>query len=238
MIRTSRWLSLAETWGRLRACRRCVGQLRAIAPSFPRSCQQRGLWRTARLAGAELLFDIVHGTDTTLEVSGSFPDASHPAHAGSNPVLFKELVRKLPTESSRTVFLDLGAGKGRGLILAIQAGFHAVIGVEVSAEFCAITQRNLAQYCRRDPRLQWSVACADAAEVAIPDNVNVVYMYNPFEAEVTQRVISRIVESIARQPRPVFVVYVHPRHADLFVRAGFVAVYRATPDGMILSGLS
>jgi len=54
------------------------------------------------------------------------------------------LLDGLDLDFGATTFLDLGAGKGRMLILALPLGFKRIVGVEIAPSLVEIAQHNLA----------------------------------------------------------------------------------------------
>lgn len=215
--------------------RRSVGQLLVIAKSFRAACRTHGVARTVRLGLHELLFDLRYRTETSIVMPGcrSEPGGGISAHEGTNPLVFAVVLRHARFATDRQVFLDFGSGKGRALILAARHGFAMAIGVESSAELCAVARTNIARYARRHPGVL-HVTCADAAHFEVPVEVTVAYFFNPFGATTMSAVIDRIGESLARVPRDFHVIYLNPRLAALFLRAGFVAVHRVGGDALIL----
>ncbi|MFC4531995.1 SAM-dependent methyltransferase [Sphaerisporangium dianthi] len=207
--------------------RRLAGQSRLIARSFPAACRGRGVTRTARLGLAEVLFDLRHGTDTSVE-----PPGRPTAHEGTNPLLFAEILRHAEFTPAGRALVDFGAGKGRALMLAAEHGFAAATGVESSPELCATARANIAKYGRRRPGAL-SVTCADAASFEVPAEVSVGYFFNPFGAATMSAVVDRILESLGRAPREFHVVYLNPRLDGLFLGAGFIEAHRR-PDALLL----
>jgi SAM-dependent methyltransferase len=124
-------------------------------------------------------------------------------------------------------FLDVGAGKGRILFLAAQYPFRRVLGVELSDSLCRIARRNLAAHRDRLQCRNVGVIRADAVEYAIPDDVTVVYMYNPFCGPAFARFVGRILESLDRQPRTLHLIYNNPIMHDHLVERGFELVGRS-----------
>jgi Predicted O-methyltransferase len=205
--------------------------------AFPSVRRRHGTPRGLRLALHEILFDVVHGTDTSIELpdpTTPLGSASRSGHEASNPLVFMELIRRVPVVPQESVFLDLGAGKGRALLLAGRHGFRRAIGVEISPALCRIAGRNVHRALRRHPGTAIEVHCADAGGFDIPDAVEVVYLYNPFPPPTLSRVIERITASLRRAPRRLFVVYAHSRHHDLLLEAGFVVLHRQDGAGMVL----
>jgi SAM-dependent methyltransferase len=127
-----------------------------------------------------------------------------------NPQLFVRAVSYAP----RVTFIDLGCGKGRGLILAHQAGFRDLIGVEMSAKLGKTAMANL-----RKLGINADIVQADAAAYDFPPRPLVVFMYNPFGIPTMQPVIDKL-----RSSRyPVHVIYINPQHRALF--SGFHEIY-------------
>ena len=84
--------------------------------------------------------------------------------------LFLDILGQLQVEHERFVFVDLGCGKGRALLLASRFPFKEIIGVELSATLCEIARRNIANWdkdpLQRCKRLR--TVCLDAADYRLP----------------------------------------------------------------------
>ena len=145
-----------------------------------------------------------------------------------------------PRYASRS-FIDLGSGKGRVLLLAALRPFRRVIGVEISPALHAQAQANAAAFARHNPRARAvECVCADASEYELPEGDLVVFLYNPFDATLLDKACSRMLASIARNPRELDLVYVNPVHFEVIERTGrferlcrdvALAVYRLRPAG-------
>jgi hypothetical protein len=61
------------------------------------------------------------------------------------------------------------------------------------------------------------VVRADATTYRVPDDVTVVFLYNPFRGDVLQAALTRVLESFDRAPRRLRVVYANPRDHELIV---------------------
>jgi hypothetical protein len=184
-------------------------------------------------------FDVEHGTDTGgltpgVELkTGHENDRHNTAYYGIAPSLFRRLIaqwRKLqpPHRLSSYSFIDIGAGKGRAMLLASEFNFREVVGVELHPE--------LARRCRRNLRL-WQAAHADTAplrlvegdatEFTFPPGPCVVYMFNPFEAPVVRRFLRTIEAQFADRKGDLDILYVnHESEAAIKGRAGFKQLWR------------
>src|SRR6185369_13533800 len=101
------------------------------------------------------------------------------------------------------IFVDLGSGKGRALLLASEYPLREIVGVEVQPELHRIAQDNVARFnssarkCNRITSL-----CMDAREFVFPDDPLVVYLFNPFPDYVLEIVLRNLRESLEKYPRP------------------------------------
>jgi SAM-dependent methyltransferase len=126
-----------------------------------------------------------------------------------------------PTEVSRDdVFLDLGSGKGRMILLAARYRFRRVIGVEIAEPLIAVARRNVAR-CRLRPRCgEIELVNTDVLDYRIPDDVSVVYMFNPFGGAVFDAAVAQLIASVDRRPRHVRVIYRNGRNSERLMRTG------------------
>jgi SAM-dependent methyltransferase len=143
------------------------------------------------------------------------------AHQSTPPGLIRLALRAVPL-SADDVVLDLGSGLGRVVFAVAQrCAVRAVIGVEANPELHRTAVRN-ADRCR--PRLRCAdvrLVHDDAAGFAIPDEVSVIYMFNPFHSATLSAVLERIEASLAENPRPLTVIYYWPVHGEMLVERGF-----------------
>ena len=133
---------------------------------------------------------------------------------------FAEIMRRLEDIDLTTyTFVDLGAGKGRALLMASMYPFARIVGVEVQPTLEAVARRNIevfsrpGQLCRRIESL-----CADAREYDFPLENLVLYLFNPFPAYVLREVLEKLAASARSAPRPIFVLYNAPFEKQEFER--------------------
>ena len=171
-------------------------------------------------------------------VEGTSAESGKP-YDGSNPAHFKRIVENLEVRYENYTFVDFGSGKGRVLLLASAFPFRSVTGVELSEELHEIAQRNVELY--KGPRVCNGVEsfCMDAAQYPIPSGKSVLYFFNPFGHEVMARVLENVRRSFEEDPREIILVYMNPRHREVFDRADFLkrtvdkgwfALYRTVPE--------
>lgn len=200
----------------------------------------------ARAAGA-LRYRLWHSAedralDARLKVSTDEQAGPRPARIGSaNAIhgadyaptparLFRHMLGQIPEALDDFAFVDFGSGRGRVLVLAAGQPFRSVTGVEFASRLHRDAQANIA-HCglvRRARSLHM-----DAAHYEIPEDPCVLYFYNPFDAPVMRRVLGRIAKSHARNPRPIYLLYYDPAHADLIEQSRLFEEIQPGPLGRL-----
>lgn len=118
-------------------------------------------------------------------------------------------------------FVDVGAGKGRAMLLASELPFRRVIGVELSEDLARIAQRNISAWSRSaKPRTNIRVMHKDAVEFRWPRPPLLVYLNNPFDCELVERLAAQIVAAAQSGPGIADILYVNPACADTLTRQG------------------
>jgi SAM-dependent methyltransferase len=118
------------------------------------------------------------------------------------------------------VFLDLGSGKGRIVLQAAAGPFKRVVGVEISAELNAISRANLEATRSRLRCQDVELIEADISTFRIPDDVTVVYAYNPVRGELFETAMQALLASYDRNPRQMHLLYRYPREHDRLDASG------------------
>jgi predicted RNA methylase len=176
-------------------------------------------------------FDAAHGTDTARvqEVSSldiESPNARHAVrYEPSSAALVKQAIEWLSADLSDLTFIDFGSGKGRVVLLAAAYPFKAIVGVELSHELHEIATDNVRRaQLRPEDCAKISLVCHDATEFSLPDSDLVCYLYNPFGPAILAPLAERLLLHSARYGHRVFVIYVDPKHRDVFQKGGFSTI--------------
>jgi SAM-dependent methyltransferase len=131
------------------------------------------------------------------------------------------------------VFLDFGSGKGRVVLAAARYPFKRVLGVEIVESLNEIARGNIA-IARRRLRAPVEVVTTDATKLDVPDDVTVIYLYNPFLGEVLSSVQKNIERSLIRKPRNLRLYYACPVEiGDSFAALPWVTSSRALSTGVL-----
>lgn len=138
-------------------------------------------------------------------------------HYEPTPVAdFEALLDALPENPQTFTFVDIGAGLGRGVLLASTRPFRQVVGVEVSPALCETASDNIVRWRRAHEDLACKdlrIVRADAASFRFPPGDLVVYMYNPFGENSVARLADRLANDIQGKA---YVLYHTPVHRRIF----------------------
>lgn len=167
-------------------------------------------------------FDRQNGTDTSGFVSVDELPADAPArdqanpYAGSQPGVLRQALGCVPSIDTCT-FVDLGCGKGRAVLVASEFSFKDICGVELSADLAGIARKNVAIVSSRHPqRTPVRIVVADAAAFSFPAGNLVLFLYNPFGAELMAQVVHSVEAAMAAENRSVYVIYYNPINGHCF----------------------
>jgi predicted RNA methylase len=204
------WKDLAAREGRVSATRRL---LNVLAEFVRDSTPER---RRQRYGDAE--YDWDHRVNTTSaavgwrdRLLGAFHSPYQPTEAG----LFYEMLAALCVQAgidlSEFVFVDLGSGKGRPLLMASDYPFRRIVGVELLPALHETAKQNVSRYRNASQKcLVIESICGDATQFCFPAEPTVLFLFNPFPESGMRSVIANLEQSLRVHPRPVYVLYHNP----------------------------
>ena len=167
-------------------------------------------------------FDREFGTDTLGVVEldemqiGAEAGEGAVRYEATDPACFRFLLeRAFPDGEHPDTFVDLGCGKGRVLILAAEAGFRRIIGIELDPGLHAIAVRNIEKVRWRYPAAEFGILNGDATAMEFPTRAIVCYVNNPFGADAILRVVRNLEQSLRAHPRDCILIYLHAFHARI-----------------------
>jgi SAM-dependent methyltransferase len=131
-----------------------------------------------------------------------------------------------PRDIEHTVFLDIGAGKGRALLLASQYPFLRVEGVELNPSLVRIAQSNIDLWQRNplaQPLAPLLLHHADATTHPLPPEPTVAFLFHPFELPILRRFLRHVETTLAARARaknaqPFHLLYANAEHGSLLDR--------------------
>ena len=165
------------------------------------------------------------GADNLNDLEELGVDVSHAAiYMPVSYYLMQETFEQLPA-TARNHFLDIGCGKGRSLCMAAHAGFKQVTGLDFSKVLCDKAKENLTKTKQKIPALEFKVINNDAFYFEIPDDVDCIFFFNPFDEIIMSAVVNNITKSLQNNPRKLHIIYVNPMHKGQFIKAGFTETW-------------
>ncbi len=179
-------------------------------------------------------FDQAHGTDTsgllpgtTIAEGTKMKAEDLTAYYAVAPSILHAVIDLWLRECSplapieRTVFLDVGAGKGRAMLLASQYPFRGVEGVELNPQLAAIASANIALWHKESNAgalAPLRLHLADATRHPLPPEATLAYLFHPFESAPLRRFLRHVTASLGAHPRPFDLVYVNAEHNSMLDR--------------------
>jgi SAM-dependent methyltransferase len=135
------------------------------------------------------------------------------------------------------VFADLGCGMGRIVLEAAERyPFKRVVGVEIVPRLAAAARSLLHRNADRLRSPSWEIVTADIAGYAIPDDVTVVYLYDPFVGALFDSVVRRLQQSVERHPRRLTILYLTPSEGTRLASMAGLVITRHGTTGLIHAG--
>jgi len=107
---------------------------------------------------------------------------------------------------NKDVFVDYGSGKGAAIIHANQLGFKKTIGVEFAKELHEQAVENINKLKLKNVESLY----ADATSYMLPNNISLIYFFNPFDEFVMKKVIDNIMSQKDSFENDVYVIYGNP----------------------------
>jgi SAM-dependent methyltransferase len=204
------WNDVAAREGRLAATRQL---LTALGEFVRDSTPER---RRQRYGDAD--YDWEHRVNTTSAAVGwrdRLLGIFHSPYQPTEFALFHEMIGALREQSHSdlhdSVFIDLGSGKGRTLLMASDYPFRRIVGVEIVPALHLAAQENIGKYRSESQKcFVLESVCADATAFAFPAEPIVLYLFNPFPEAGLRRMIATLERSLQEHPRAVYVLYHNP----------------------------
>jgi SAM-dependent methyltransferase len=204
------WNDIAGREGRFAATRQLVQALwEFIRDSTPGRQRQRY---------GDTEYDWEHRVNTTSAAVGwrdRLLGVFHSPYQPTDSSLFREMLEALQERTHIDfhdfIFVDLGSGKGRTLLMASDYPFRRVVGIELLPALHQAAQENLSEY-RSEPQKCFALEsiCADATGFSFPEEPTVLYLFNPFPESGLRRVIANLEQSLREHPRAMYVLYHNP----------------------------
>jgi SAM-dependent methyltransferase len=178
-------------------------------------------------------FDTLYGTETSGLIPGkiiaqgtSAKVEELTAYYGVAPSILHGLLdlwlhRTNPQPIEKTVFLDVGAGKGRALLLASQYPFLRVEGIELNPSLARIAAANISLWANNlqaNALAPITLRHADATTHPLPSEPTLAFLFHPFELPILRRFLRHVERSQATHSKPFDLLYANAEHGSLLDR--------------------
>lgn len=165
----------------------------------------------------------------------------HSPYQPTEPALFREMLESLRLASPEIdfrefIFIDIGSGKGRALLMAADYPFRRILGIELLPELHRVAKENIGKY-KSQLQQCFAVECllGDASEFAFPAEPTVLYLFNPLPESGLAEMVSNLERSLRENPRPMFVLYHNPLLGHVLARNSSFRRIAGTPQYAIFS---
>lgn len=180
-----------------------------------RSIKRNGIIRTIQgmieLVG-DYYFEKKYNLETFEKVEVNHLDIPEEIKVHSNPYgptrsrQFKLLLKSLKLPDG-LIFMDIGSGKGKVLILASMFNFERVIGIEISEKLCEIATMNINNFkSKMNQTTEIDIVCSSILDYKLSDRENVFYFYRSFDNYIMSKVIKMIIESYNKNSREIWLI--------------------------------
>lgn len=120
--------------------------------------------------------------------------------------VFSDLEEIAGKKITKKLFIDYGSGKGGAIIHARKSGFEESVGIEFAKELHQRAEENI-QKLGLDHVTSYF---QDATEYLPPLDVSVIYLFNPFDEVVMQKVAENIKNQKEDYQNEVYIIYGNP----------------------------
>ena len=161
-------------------------------------------------------FDARFGTDTSAPTFARGQKTSVHFYVPTTASVIYEILGSLPVQPNKSVFVDMGSGKGRALLVASEFPFAKIVGLELMENLHRIAEKNVARFKPASQKCrEIDLKCIDVLDYSYGDEPVVLFLFDPFGREILQHVIANLEASLKASPREAYVVYVYPQYEDL-----------------------
>jgi len=181
--------------------------------------QHAGLLTTFKkfyYVSSDIFFDLKVNISTTNYRDKTIyanPQLNSKEYSGARYIQIKDTFDQLPVDYRNSTLLDLGSGKGRVIATAATFPFKKIIGVEYDEQLAVLGENNLKKM-RFKKAQEIDMQHQNAISYEIPDEVNVIYMYNPFVGETLEKVVDNIRHSYEKSPRTLYILFLNHESFD------------------------
>lgn len=118
-------------------------------------------------------------------------------------------------------FLDIGCGMGRAMVVAAHYGAKKITGIDVAKSLIIKSKKNIATLKSKMSNVEATCQLQNAYYYEIPNDVDVIFLFNPFDELVMDAVVDNILNSLEENKRKIKIIYLNPMEKQCFLNSGF-----------------
>lgn len=124
-------------------------------------------------------------------------------------------------------FLDIGCGKGRAMCVAATYTVEKISGIELSKDLCEAAKENIGFSQLIFPDTDFKIYNNDAFYFDIDDDVDCIFMFNPFDETIMSGVLENIEVSLENNPRKMTIIYINPLEKHVLLEWGYEEIFHS-----------
>ena len=166
-------------------------------------------------------FDLKYGIETSAHVhleNLDFNDEQKEQsywYEGTYVVQLRKLFNHLQIPKEK-IFIDIGSGKGRVLLIAAEYGFKKINGLELSSKLCEIAKKNVSIFMRKKSfSSDIEIINDNALHYNFTDKEDIIFLYSPFGEQILEQLIVNLKNSLKQSKRSIKIIYVNPIHGNV-----------------------
>jgi 16S rRNA G966 N2-methylase RsmD len=123
--------------------------------------------------------------------------------------------------------LDIGCGKGRAMCVAASNGIKKISGVELSKDLFIAAKENIAITKQNHTSTTFEIYNNDAFYFEIEDDVDCIFMFNPFDETIMSAVMENIETSLENNPRKMTIIYINPMEKHVLLEWDYKEIFHS-----------
>jgi len=184
---------------------------------FFRSLILRGPLAHFKLLFQEWLYERKFGIHTAgFKKSNS---QKHNHYQAASYLVLNRIFKYLAPKTKDYAFYDIGCGKGRVLFMAAKFGYKNLNGIELDKDLLEEAKSNLAGVISGKKEFILKLYDIDVLEHLYENQASVYFLFNPFDAEVLNLFLKRV---ISHNNQDCYFVYMNPIHSSVFEQLNFL----------------
>lgn len=183
-------------------------------------------------------FDAAHHVETAQPVhldnlTTSSEDVIGYPYVGTSPWVLRTAIDLLPSRLDEFVFVDIGCGKGRVVLVAAERKFKKVIGIDIAEELLDVARENVKhfqEHCANTTQIE--IIKSDATKFAWPlENCVLQYFAAPLNDKgVLNMVLQNAYRSYSENPREMYLIVVNDHGEHMLEKVPFLKSVSSQPS--------